>query len=118
MYQSEMKEGFIKDYLRSRVVARTSLYSLFRKIEPFEEKNKTEPTTAGGVAVSSSYARHISPAFIISITQDAEKSNWTKSAREVSDLDAEYSRLYDEYRAAQVELRGSGKRLQRGGRLA
>lgn len=41
MYQSEMKEGFIKDYLRARVVARTSLYSLFRKTEPFEkEKNK------------------------------------------------------------------------------
>ena len=41
MYNSEMKEGFIKDYMRSRVVARTSLYSLFRKTEPFEEsKNK------------------------------------------------------------------------------
>ena len=37
MYQSEMKEGFIKDYMRSRVVARTSLYSLLRKTEPFEE---------------------------------------------------------------------------------
>lgn len=36
-----MKEGFIKDYMRSRVVARTSLYSLFRKTEPFEEsRNK------------------------------------------------------------------------------
>ena len=38
MYQSEMKQGFIKDYMRSRVVARTSLYSLLRKTEPFEEK--------------------------------------------------------------------------------
>lgn len=38
MYQSEMKEGFIKDYMRSRVVARTSLYSLLRKTEPFEEE--------------------------------------------------------------------------------
>ena len=38
MYNSEMKEGFIKDYLRSRVVARTSLYSLFRKTESFEDK--------------------------------------------------------------------------------
>lgn len=38
MYQSEMKEGFIKDYMRSRVIARTSLYSLLRKTEPFEEK--------------------------------------------------------------------------------
>ena len=33
-----MKEGFIKDYMRSRVVARTSLYSLLRKTEPFEKK--------------------------------------------------------------------------------
>ena len=37
MYQNEMKEGFIKDYMRSRVVAKTSLYSLFRKVEPYEE---------------------------------------------------------------------------------
>lgn len=41
MYQNEMKEGFIKDYMRSRVVAKTSLYSLFKKIEPYEnELNK------------------------------------------------------------------------------
>lgn len=38
MYENEMKEGFIKDYMRSRVVAKTSLYSLFRKVEPYEEK--------------------------------------------------------------------------------
>lgn len=38
MYQEEMKEGFIKDYMRSRVVAQTSLYSLFRKVEPYEQK--------------------------------------------------------------------------------
>lgn len=38
MYQNEMKEGFIKDYIRSRVVAQTSLYSLFRKVEPYEER--------------------------------------------------------------------------------
>lgn len=38
MYEMEMKEGFIKDYMRSRVVAKTSLYSLFRKIEPYENK--------------------------------------------------------------------------------
>ena len=37
-----MKEGFIKDYLRSRVVARTSLYSLFRKTEPFEGQKKKD----------------------------------------------------------------------------
>ena len=34
----EMKEGFIKDYMRSRVVAKTSLYSLFRKTEPYEKE--------------------------------------------------------------------------------
>ena len=38
MYQNEMKEGFIEDYVRSRVVARTSLYSLFRKVETYENK--------------------------------------------------------------------------------
>ena len=42
MYQSDMKEGFIEDYMRSRVVARTSLYSLLRKTEPFEEKNNKD----------------------------------------------------------------------------
>ena len=36
MYNKEMKEGFIKDYMRSRVVAKTSLYSLFRKTESYE----------------------------------------------------------------------------------
>ena len=36
MYNENMKEGFIKDYMRSRVVAQTSLYSLFRKVEPYE----------------------------------------------------------------------------------
>ena len=34
--------NFIKDYLRSRVVARTSLYSLFRKTEIFEEKQQKD----------------------------------------------------------------------------
>lgn len=38
MYNEDLKEGFIKDYMRSRVVAQTSLYSLFRKIEPYEQK--------------------------------------------------------------------------------
>ena len=42
MYNSEMKEGFIKDYLRSRIIARTSLYSLLRKTRPFEEQNKKD----------------------------------------------------------------------------
>lgn len=37
MYQNEMKEGFCKDYLRSRIIQKTSLYGLFRKIEPYEE---------------------------------------------------------------------------------
>ena len=47
MYQSEMKEGFIKDYLRSRVVARTSLYSLFRKTEPFENNKERDCSKFG-----------------------------------------------------------------------
>lgn len=37
MYQSEVKESFIADYMKSRVVAQTSLYSLFRKTEKYEE---------------------------------------------------------------------------------
>ena len=31
-----MKEGFIQNYLRSRVVSKTSLYGLFRKLEQYE----------------------------------------------------------------------------------
>lgn len=42
MYNSDSKESFIKDYLRSRVVARTSLYSLFRKTEPFEKRSNKD----------------------------------------------------------------------------
>lgn len=38
MYNEMLKEGFIKDYMRTRVVAQTSLYSLFRKVEPYEEE--------------------------------------------------------------------------------
>ena len=38
MYNENMKEGFIKDYLKSRVVAQTSLYSLFRKTETYEKE--------------------------------------------------------------------------------
>lgn len=38
MYQNETKEGFIKDYLRSRVIQKTTLYGLFRKIEPYEKE--------------------------------------------------------------------------------
>ena len=37
MYNKERKEEFIKDYMRSRVIAQTSLYSLFRKTQPYEE---------------------------------------------------------------------------------
>ena len=38
MYNQKEKEGFIEDYMRSRVVAKTSLYSLFRKTKSHEEK--------------------------------------------------------------------------------
>ena len=38
MYNENLKEGFIKDYMRTRVVAQTSLYSLFRKVSPYEYK--------------------------------------------------------------------------------
>ena len=42
MYENDIKEDFIKDYMRSRVVAKTSLYSLFRKVEPYEEVLKKD----------------------------------------------------------------------------
>jgi hypothetical protein len=38
MYQKEMKEGFCESYLKSRIIQKTTLYGLFRKIEPYEEK--------------------------------------------------------------------------------
>jgi len=38
MYEGDLKERFIEDYMRSRVVAKTSIYGLFRKIEQFERK--------------------------------------------------------------------------------
>lgn len=38
MFDKEQKEAFIKEYLKSKVVAKTSLYAVFKKTEPFEEK--------------------------------------------------------------------------------
>lgn len=38
MYNPEMKEGFCKDYLKSRIISKTSLYGFFNKIEQYEEK--------------------------------------------------------------------------------
>lgn len=38
MYNEKRKEGFCQDYLRSRIIQKTSLYGFFRKIEPYERK--------------------------------------------------------------------------------
>ena len=38
MFNEAQKETFIKEYLRSKVVAETSLYAVFKKTEPFEIK--------------------------------------------------------------------------------
>lgn len=38
MFNKAQKETFIKEYLRSKVVAETSLYAVFKKTEPFEIK--------------------------------------------------------------------------------
>ena len=38
MYNKEMKEGFFKEYLKSRIIQKTTLYGMFRKIEPYEER--------------------------------------------------------------------------------
>ena len=37
MDNEKRKEGFCQDYLRSRIIQKTSLYGLFRKIELYEE---------------------------------------------------------------------------------
>lgn len=42
MYNKERKEEFIKDIMRSRVIQKTTLYAIFRKSEPFEEKFKKD----------------------------------------------------------------------------
>lgn len=36
-YDDNLKESFITDYLRRRVVAKTSIYGLFKKVKQFEE---------------------------------------------------------------------------------
>lgn len=38
MYQKEQKEKFIQDYMRSRIIQRTTLTGLFRKIEQYERE--------------------------------------------------------------------------------
>ena len=38
IFNKEQKETFIKEYLRSKVVAETSLYAVFKKTEGFEKK--------------------------------------------------------------------------------
>ena len=38
MYNENMKERFYQDYLRSRIIQKTSLYGFFRKIESYEEE--------------------------------------------------------------------------------
>lgn len=38
MYNEKRKEGFCQDYLRSRIIQKTSLYGFFRKIELYEEE--------------------------------------------------------------------------------
>ena len=38
MFNKAQKERFIKEYLRSKVIAETSLYAIFKKTEDFEEK--------------------------------------------------------------------------------
>lgn len=42
MYEAEQKESFIEEYLRSKVVASTSLYAIFKKTYPFESKLKKD----------------------------------------------------------------------------
>lgn len=45
MYQKEIKESFIKDYLKNRVIQQTTLYSLFKKTAIFEEEFNKDCST-------------------------------------------------------------------------
>ena len=38
MYQNEMKERFIEDYSRSRIISKSDLYELFGKMEFYENE--------------------------------------------------------------------------------
>lgn len=42
MYNSERKEEFIKSYLQSRVIQKTTIYALFKKTAPFEEQHNKD----------------------------------------------------------------------------
>lgn len=42
MYNEEQKESFIKEYLKSKVIAETSLYAILKKTEPFEIENNKD----------------------------------------------------------------------------
>lgn len=42
MYNEEQKENFIKEYLKSKVIAETSLYAILKKTEPFEIENNKD----------------------------------------------------------------------------
>lgn len=45
MFNEAQKETFINEYLRSKVVAETSLYAVFKKTEPFEKKLGKDAST-------------------------------------------------------------------------
>ena len=42
MYNEEQKENFIKEYLKSKVIAETSLYAISKKTEPLEIENNKD----------------------------------------------------------------------------
>lgn len=42
MYQHELKEGFIQDYLKSRITPSTELYELFINLEHYESQKKKD----------------------------------------------------------------------------
>lgn len=42
MYNEGQKESFIKEYLKSKVIAETSLYAILKKTEPFEIENNKD----------------------------------------------------------------------------
>lgn len=121
MYQYEMKEGFIESYLRSRVVSKTSLYGLFRRLEYFESnankdcsqftkeeilkifteiKSRSIYTLLNNVVILKAYCRYM---------QYYHKANTTNAYEEITieDLhpcvDAKASRLLSREEVIEIE---------------
>lgn len=64
MFDKEQKEAFIKEYLKSKVVAKTSLYAVFRKTEPFEDEYNKDVSDFSGKEILAMLSKFKSKATI------------------------------------------------------